>query len=681
MKTRYAKRRKKLKIMVFIVLVSIGILFALFVKKNKSEHEGINMAQACKVIAYACGYQPSDGHGNYWYDEYIDYVREKQIFTDFKAKDAFTRKYAKELFSYCGVNFTEELYSYDTFSNEQFSQLIYELKDFFSSGDNLSWVEAAVVATPDMDSQLSGWSVCTDKGIYSFKGLKLSGKVDKNCVFLTCGSEILMFVKETGTEVIYKNVWIYKIENNKMYIDLYGIKRKFQVGNIENIGSALADVSLENKKIDAINLKKDTISGKVLSVSDEYIEITGYGKVFVDNNFVRYNLTDYSADRDVNNIVIGYDLQDFIVAGGKICGAFLSKGFSPGNIRVLLKTTGYADIFHNKVSVTSDNGYKVCFDEKEIHVDAGNISEFDISDSKFDNGRIEIKPDTADGKIKVTNISRSQGNPEYYGIIELSLWDEGIVIINETDIEQYLKTVVPSEMPVSFGVEALKVQAVCARSYAYKHLTNVGYALYGAHVDDSTQFQVYNNNLEFDASNQAILATKGEMLRYGDDVVQAYYYSTSCGSGTDVTLWGSSKESYPYYESRDIGSSERNINYMDEESFASFIKQKYDSDYDSTCNYYRWKMTVSDKDLSSSFDSKISDVGIIQNIYVRKRVSGGAAVSVVVEGDKNTVTLDSESLIRQAFGNAAVTLETNGGTVNTPYLPSTFCIFESQEIL
>ena len=51
MKTRYAKRRKKLKIMVFIVLVSIGILFALFVKKNKSEHEGINMAQACKVIA------------------------------------------------------------------------------------------------------------------------------------------------------------------------------------------------------------------------------------------------------------------------------------------------------------------------------------------------------------------------------------------------------------------------------------------------------------------------------------------------------------------------------------------------------------------------------------------------------------------------------------------------------
>ena len=55
------------------------------------------MAQACKVIAYACGYQQSDGHGNYWYDEYIDYVREKQIFTDFKAKDAFTREICKRI--------------------------------------------------------------------------------------------------------------------------------------------------------------------------------------------------------------------------------------------------------------------------------------------------------------------------------------------------------------------------------------------------------------------------------------------------------------------------------------------------------------------------------------------------------------------------------------------------------
>lgn len=64
--------------------------------------------------------------------------------------------------------------------------------------------------------------------IYSFKGLKLSGKVDKNCVFLTCGVKFLCLIKETGTEVIYKNVWFNKIENNKMYIDLYGIKRSFR---------------------------------------------------------------------------------------------------------------------------------------------------------------------------------------------------------------------------------------------------------------------------------------------------------------------------------------------------------------------------------------------------------------------------------------------------------------------
>lgn len=69
--------------------------------------------------------------------------------------------------------------------------------------------------------------------------------------------------------------------------------------------------------------------------------------------------------------------------------------------------------------------------------------------------------------IRIDSIKRGQGNPEYSGDIELALYDEGIVVINEVDIEEYLKSVVPSEMPVSFGVNALKCQAVCARSYAY----------------------------------------------------------------------------------------------------------------------------------------------------------------------------------------------------------------------
>ena len=48
-------------------------------------------------------------------------------------------------------------------------------------------------------------------------------------------------------------------------------------------------------------------------------------------------------------------------------------------------------------------------------------------------------------------------------------------------------------MPASYEKEALKAQAVCARTYAYRQIQANGYSQYGAHVDDSTAYQVYNN--------------------------------------------------------------------------------------------------------------------------------------------------------------------------------------------
>lgn len=63
-------------------------------------------------------------------------------------------------------------------------------------------------------------------------------------------------------------------------------------------------------------------------------------------------------------------------------------------------------------------------------------------------------------------------------------------------------------MPVSFGVNALKCQAVCARSYAYTQLVNNYYSQYGAHVDDSVTFQVYNNTERNEAADTAVEETR-----------------------------------------------------------------------------------------------------------------------------------------------------------------------------
>ena len=122
-------------------------------------------------------------------------------------------------------------------------------------------------------------------------------------------------------------------------------------------------------------------------------------------------------------------------------------------------------------------------------------------------GRISITTVNKEDKITILNVNKSYGNPSYRGDIEIALYDEGLVIINEVPIEEYLYAVVPSEMPVRFGVEALKVQAVCARSYAYKQLMNNSYGKYGAHVDDSVNFQVYNNVEEKEDSIRAVKGT------------------------------------------------------------------------------------------------------------------------------------------------------------------------------
>ena len=134
---------------------------------------------------------------------------------------------------------------------------------------------------------------------------------------------------------------------------------------------------------------------------------------------------------------------------------------------------------------------------------------------------------TLDGIKKMHTI-----NPNYRGIMELKpsrTASRGIRIINEIYMEDYLKQVVPSEMPQSFGVEALKAQAIAARTYALSDYLKFRYKNDGFHVKDTTESQVYNNQVENDDAKEAIESTKGKVLMYKDTPVDAKYFSTSGG--------------------------------------------------------------------------------------------------------------------------------------------------------
>lgn len=119
--------------------------------------------------------------------------------------------------------------------------------------------------------------------------------------------------------------------------------------------------------------------------------------------------------------------------------------------------------------------------------------------------------------------------------------------MNSVPFETYLTAVVPSEMPSTYEKEALKAQAVCARSYAYIQLMRADLAAFGAHINDSTSYQVYNKVEAGEVSRQAVEETKHEVMTYADEVIEAYYFSTSMGYTDTAEVWNPEEmENYGY---------------------------------------------------------------------------------------------------------------------------------------
>ncbi len=482
--------------------------------------------------------------------------------------------------------------------------------------------------------------------------------------------------QDTSSEInIYKNVYVTNIEDNTITANMYGNIKKFNSGKIaEDVTGCLCDITVEDGKIVGVNTKTDVVSGKVLSVSQDSVEIEGYGSVKLDEDFIMYE-KENSLISNYSSIIVGYALQDFIVADGEVCGAIKNKPLQADNIRVIIKTSGFRDIFFNEAVFCADSGMIVETGEESYETAPGETVVFNPDTEDFNEGRIKLIPKS--GEIQFQSVNRGIGTPSYGGTIEVSLYDEGIVVVNEVGIEDYLKKVVPSEMPSGFNLEALKCQAVCARSYAYTELSNNYYSAYGAHIDDSIQFQVYNNSPRAESTDTAVDETAGQVLSYNGEVVKTYYYSTSCGSTTDVTLWGNTTENYPYFVAECVGGVDRGLTLTVESEFNTFIKGENEADYDYDCTLYRWSMEESVKEISEGFArSTGKNVGNIKDIEVLERVNGGAAVKVKVTGDKGETVIDSESAIRAAFGNANADMNTKSGTTRYANLPSTFCVFE-----
>lgn len=345
-------------------------------------------------------------------------------------------------------------------------------------------------------------------------------------------------------------------------------------------------------------------------------------------------------------------------------------------IRVVIKTNGFQGIAHAEVKLSAECGLDIKSSQSEEitqEIAQGEVLTLTPDHPLFKEGSILVMPKISNEigtvqaasdnatRITINSLTRGYGTPSYSGIMELFSTPEGIVIVNELTVEEYLYAVVPSEMPASYEMEALKCQAVCARSYAYCQMLTYGYPEYYAHVDDSVSYQVYGNSKEQETTTRAVKETSGKKLWYQNQVVKTYYYSTSAGHSTSVEAWGTTLS--------DSNSYLKGVPICDEQGNA----------YEEKLPWYRWEANVPQELLGNLIELNTGkEIGNLVNIEITKQGVGGIALELSIIGSSKTITIATENKIRKVLGGSGYEITKQDGTVvkSSNLLPSAFFTIE-----
>jgi len=187
-------------------------------------------------------------------------------------------------------------------------------------------------------------------------------------------------------------------------------------------------------------------------------------------------------------------------------------------------------------------------------------------------------------------------------------------LINELDLDDYLLGVVPAEMPASWPLEALKAQAIAARTYAYANLGK--HSKDGYDLRDTTDDQVYNGvKAETTASNTAVCATGGVVMTYEGTPICAYFHSASGGiTETSENVWG---RPLPYLRAV--------------------------MDYDQQSPLATWNRTFSVDQIESAL---AADIGKLLSIDVVSRSQSRRAYHLLVVGTRGAQITNAETVRR-----------------------------------
>ena len=226
-----------------------------------------------------------------------------------------------------------------------------------------------------------------------------------------------------------------------------------------------------------------------------------------------------------------------------------------------------------------------------------------INLEQLGSGEIIVEP-TDNGYVWI-------GDRWYRGRTRLVRQGNGITAINYVDIEQYLYSVVGAEAVASWPIEALKAQAVAARSYAlYKRSTGRN-SLYD--LDTTVGTQVYKGlDSEYLTTHEAVNGTSGQIMTYGGKVILAAFHSSSGGHTENVEdIWTSP---LPYL---------RGV-----------------VDYDHQSPVFQWTKIFSPEEIST----RLGKVGRIKTMIPEKTTPHGRVVTMKVISDRGTTTVTGKKL-------------------------------------
>jgi stage II sporulation protein D len=226
------------------------------------------------------------------------------------------------------------------------------------------------------------------------------------------------------------------------------------------------------------------------------------------------------------------------------------------------------------------------------------------------------------GVLRVTSpngiVTVANKGASYRDVIELRRGASGgVTAVNKVRLENYIRGVVPNESPASWPLEALKAQAVAARSYA---LGTGGGAVFDHY--DTTASQVYGGySSEHARTNRAVARTAGEVLRHDGKVIVAYFHSTSGGH------------------------TENNENIFIGQDQLPYIRGVRDP-WDKYSPYHRWgPIYYSPRRLGAAMG-----VGRLRRVTINKRGVSGRIVYATFHGSGGKNRVDGWSGLRGGLG-------------------------------